>query len=44
MPECVARLLHSLQVQQELDDYELGIKPKENYKIHRLDDDYELPF
>ena len=44
MPECVAKLLHSLQVQQELDNYDLGIKPKENYKIHRQDDDYELPF
>ena len=44
MPEHVARLLHSLQVQQGLDDYYLDIKPEENYKIHRQDDDYELPF
>ena len=44
MPECVARLLHNHQVCGILDDYDLGIKPKENYEIHRQDDDYELPF
>ena len=44
MPECVAKLLHRLQVQQGLDDYDLGATPEENYKIHRLDDDYEVPF
>jgi hypothetical protein len=44
MPECVARSLHDYQVRGVLDDYELGIKPKQNYEIHRHDDDYELPF
>ena len=44
MPECVARLLHSIQVRKELDDYELGITPEENYEIHRVDDDYVIPF
>ena len=44
MPEHVARLLHSLQVQQGLDDYDMGITPEENYEIHRVDDDYEVPF
>ena len=44
MPECVARVLHDLQVRNELADYELGIKPKENYEIYRIDDDYVIPF
>ena len=44
MPEHVARILHSLQVQQGLDDYYMGITPEENYEIYRQDDDYELPF
>ena len=44
MPECVARSLHKHQVCGVLDDYEMGIKPKENYEIYRQDDDYELPF
>ena len=44
MPEDVARLLHSLQVQQGLDDYDMGITPEENYEIHRVDDNYEVPF
>ena len=44
MPEHVARLLHSLQVQQGLDDYDMGITPEENYEIHRVDDNYEVPF
>ena len=44
MPECVARLLHSIEVRQELDDYDMGITPEENYEIHRVDDDYVVPF
>ena len=44
MPECVARLLHNQEVSEELSDYDLGVKPKENYEIHRVDDDYEVPF
>ena len=44
MPEHVARLLQSLQVQQGLDDYDMGITPEENYEIHRVDDDYVVPF
>ena len=35
MPEHVARLLHSLQVQQGLDDYYLDINLKRTIKIHR---------
>lgn len=44
MPECVARSLHKHQVCGVLDNYDMGIKPEENYKIHRCDDDYEVPF
>ena len=44
MPECVAKLLHSIEVHQELDDYDMGITPEENYEIHRVDDDYVIPF
>ena len=44
MPECVARSLHEYQVRGVLDDYELGAKPEENYEIHRVDDNYEVPF
>ena len=44
MPECVARLLHNHQVCGVLDNYDLGLTPKENYEIHRVDDNYEVPF
>ena len=44
MSEDVARLLHILQVQKELDDYDMGITPEENYEISRRDNDYEIPF
>ena len=44
MPECVARLLHEHKVSEELSDFNLGARPKENYEIHRLNDDYEIPF
>ena len=44
MPECVARLLHDIQVRKELDSYDLGITPESNYEVYRLNDDYVIPF
>ena len=44
MPECVARLLHTIQVRKELESYDLGIKRSEDYHISRLNYDPELPF
>ena len=44
MPECVARLLHNIQVRKELDSYHLGITPEENYEVYRVNDDYVIPF
>ena len=44
MPECVARLLHSIQVRKELDEYEMGVKPLPGYTISRWNYDPEIPF
>ena len=44
MPECVARLLHTVQVRKELDSYEMGAKPLPGYDISRWNYDPEIPF
>ena len=44
MPECIARLIHRIEVRQELDDYGMGATPKEDYEIYRVDNDYVIPF
>ena len=44
MPEHVARLLHSIQVRKELDEYEMGVKPLPGYTISRWNYDPEIPF
>ena len=44
MPECVARLLHTIQVRKELESYDLGIRRSEDYPINRYDYDPEIPF
>ena len=44
MPECVARLLHTIEVRKELDSYEMGVKPSPGYIISRWNYDPELAF